>query len=68
MRTGRVLTTTGPGGILLYGYIFIVGMHLVEGCIASQFETLLTELLPALLAIGLLAARTRSPGPGGVRA
>ncbi len=68
MRTGRVLTTAGPGGILLYGYTFIVGIHLVEGCIASQFETLLTELLPALLAIGLLAARTRSPGPGGVRA
>jgi hypothetical protein len=68
MRTGRVLTTTGPGGILLYGYMFIVGIHLVEGCIASQFETLLTEMLPAMLALAFLTARARSGQRDGARA
>ena len=66
MRAGRMLTTAGPGGILLYAYLFITSIHLVEGCIASQFETLLTELLPALLAIALLAAHARTPRHGGV--
>jgi hypothetical protein len=65
MRTTRALAFAGPGGVLVYCYAFITAMHLAEGCIASQLETFLTDLLPALLAIAVLtlAVRRRAGAP-----
>ncbi len=59
MRASRVLARGGPGGVLLHGYGLITAVHLAEGCIASQLESWLTDLLPALLAVAWITARTR---------
>lgn len=67
MRASLTLARRGPGGLLLHGYFFLTAIHLVEGCIASQLETHLTHLVPAAIAIALLAgprafaARRRDP-------
>lgn len=58
MRASRGLADLGPGGLLIYGYAFLTAMHLVEGCIASQMETFLTHLVPSVLALALVTART----------
>lgn len=58
MRVSYSLARSGPGGLLLYGYAFITAMHLVEGCIASQLETAITHLVPALLALFVLTRFT----------
>ena len=62
MRAGYALAGRGPGALLLYGYAFMTGVHLVEGCIASQLETFPTNLLPGLFAAWLLT-RARARGP-----
>ncbi|MCC6651480.1 MAG: oligosaccharide repeat unit polymerase [Candidatus Eisenbacteria bacterium] len=59
MRVSYSLARSGPGGLLLYGYAFITAMHLVEGCIAAQFETAITHLVPAALALIVLSRFTR---------
>ena len=59
MRVAYSLARSGPGGLLLYGYAFITAMHLVEGCIASQLETAITHLVPALLALLVLTRFAR---------
>jgi hypothetical protein len=62
MRASSALARLGPGALLLYAYAFLTAIHLAEGNIASQLETLLTDLVPLLVALGWLAT-----GPGGVR-
>jgi hypothetical protein len=68
LRACYALARRGPGALLLYGYVFITGIHLVEGCIASQLETFTTHLLPALIAIVLLTRRPRAAAPREVTA
>jgi hypothetical protein len=60
LRACYALARRGPGAMLLYGYVFITGTHMVEGCIATQLEVFSTQLLPSLLAVALL---TRGAGP-----
>jgi len=63
MRIAYAFARRGPGGLLLYGYAFLTALHLVEGCIASQLETMLTHLVPAVLALAWLTAGSRSASP-----
>lgn len=64
MRAGYTLAGRGPGALLLYGYAFMTGVHLVEGCVASQLETFTTNLLPGLFAAWLLT-RSRTGATAG---
>ena len=41
----------GPAMLLVYIYAFLTLVHLVEGSIAAQLETMLTGVVPALLAM-----------------
>ncbi len=59
LRASYDAARRGPGAVLLYGYVLITGMHLVEGCIASQLETALTHLVPMTIALLVL---TRASG------
>ena len=68
MRASRAMIRMGPGGTLLYCYALITFMHMAEGGIASQLETFLTDLVPALLGLALLTASVRAMRPAGVRA
>jgi hypothetical protein len=47
----------GPGALLLYAYAFLTAVHLAEGNVASQLESLLTDAVPLLLALAWLATR-----------
>jgi hypothetical protein len=60
MRATLALARRGPGAVLLYSYAFITAMHLAEGCIASQLETLLTDLVPMALALLWLTTNGRT--------
>ncbi len=64
MRVGYGMARRGPGALLLYGYIFLTCMHIVEGIIASQFETLLTHIVPCTLALLWLTRGGRHTRPG----
>lgn len=64
LRATFDLARRGPGALLVYGYVFLTGIHLVEGCIASQLETLTMHLLPAVLAIVLLTRGGRAVAGG----
>lgn len=55
MRATFAAAGRGPGALLVYGYVFLTAMHLVEGCIASQLETMITHLVPTAIALALLA-------------
>ena len=55
MRATFAAAGRGPGALLLYGYAFLTAMHLVEGCIASQLETMITHVVPTAVALALLA-------------
>lgn len=55
MRATFTAAGRGPGALLVYGYAFLTAMHLVEGCIASQLETMITHLVPTAIALALLA-------------
>ncbi|MFN8589580.1 MAG: O-antigen polymerase [Candidatus Eisenbacteria bacterium] len=59
MRATFVAAGRGPGALLVYGYVFLTAMHLVEGCIASQLETAIMHLVPTALALALLAVPAR---------
>ncbi|HTR97344.1 MAG TPA: O-antigen polymerase [Candidatus Acidoferrales bacterium] len=59
MRASRLLASRGPGGVLFYAYAYLTAVHLAEGCIASQLETFLTDLVPLLLALGFLVVSLR---------
>ncbi len=63
MRVSSRLARSGPGALLLWAYATITAMHLVEGCIASQLETMLTDLAPLAFALAFLAARGAGAAP-----
>jgi hypothetical protein len=64
LRAGHHLVRRGgPGAVLLYGYVFLAAVHLVEGGIAAQLEFLLMSAVPAMLALPFLLAR-RAPAGG----
>ena len=50
----------GPAMLLVYGYLFLTFVHMVEGSIAAQLENCISGLVPSLIAAWLLAA-PRSP-------
>ena len=54
MRAAYSIAHRGPGALLVYGYVFLTAMHLVEGCIASQLETAITHLVPTVIALAVL--------------
>ncbi len=57
MRASReALRAGGPAMLLIYGYLFLTFVHMVEGSIAAQLENFITGLLPALIAAAMLAA------------
>jgi hypothetical protein len=62
MRVSFAAAPRGPGALLLYAYAFLTAVHLAEGNIASQLETLLTDLVPLLLALVWLASRRSRQG------
>lgn len=64
LRACFALARRGPGAMLVYGYVFLSGIHMVEGCVASKLETFSTHLLPALVAVFLLARATRGTAAG----
>lgn len=61
MRAAReAVRRGGPAMMLLYGFLFLTLVHVVEGSIAAQLENFISELLPVLVAAVLLAG-TRAP-------
>lgn len=59
----RFARAGSPGALLVYGYVFLTAIHLVEGSIASQIETLLMGLVPAWFAHRALRAVPRRAAP-----
>src|SRR5207247_901796 len=63
----RLASAGAPGTLLAYGYFYLTVIHLAEGAIASQIETLLLGLVPAWLAqrwLGRRAAKGLGAGEG----
>lgn len=57
MRAAReAVRRGGPAMLLVYGYLFLTFVHVVEGSIAAQLENCISGLVPTLLAATLLAA------------
>jgi hypothetical protein len=54
--------------VLLYGYFFLMAVHLVEGSIAAQIEFFITSAVPALVALILLRGRWAPVGTCGASA
>lgn len=69
MRASReAVRRGGPAMLLLYGYLFLTFVHVVEGSIAAQLENCISGLVPTLIAAWLLAApRSRVSGQGVAR-
>lgn len=68
LRACYTLAGRGPGALLVYGYVFLTGIHMVEGCVASQLETFTTHLVPSLLAAWMLTRAARAQAPAGAPA
>ena len=61
MRASHGMAIRGGGpGALLYGYIFLTAIHMVEGSIAAQIEFALMGVVPAWLGMWALRRSTGS--------
>ena len=69
MRASReAVRRGGPGMLLVYGYLFLTFVHVVEGSIAAQLENCISGLVPTLIAAWLLSAhRVPVSGQAAVR-
>lgn len=67
MRASReAVQRGGPAMLLMYGFLFLTFVHVVEGSIAAQLENFISALVPTLIAAALLAA-PRPPDSGQAR-
>ena len=69
LRASRVAVRRGgPAMLLVYGYLFLTFVHVVEGSIAAQLENCISGLVPTLIAAWLLSAhRVPVSGQAAVR-